>query len=58
MHVKSWNSIIVGHQGDSAAEVKDMYVKLITQLPEFLFMKKGWSLTALFRRSREEELPT
>lgn len=41
MHVKSWNSIIVGHQGDSAAEVKDMYVKLITQLPEFLFMKRG-----------------
>lgn len=41
MHVKSWNSIIVGHQGDSAAEVKDMYVKLITQLPEFLFYEEG-----------------
>lgn len=39
--VKSWNSIIVGHQGDSAAEVKDMYVKLITQLPDFLFMELG-----------------
>lgn len=41
MHVKSWNSIIVGHQGDSAAEVKDMYVKLITQLPDFLFYSLG-----------------
>lgn len=39
--VKSWNSIIVGHQGDSAAEVKDMYVKLITQLPDFLFFEPG-----------------
>lgn len=39
--VKSWNSIIVGHQGDSAAEVKDMYVKLITQLPEYLFYEEG-----------------
>lgn len=39
--VKSWNSIIVGHQGDSAAEVKDMYVKLITQLPDFLFYEEG-----------------
>lgn len=37
MWVKSWNSIIVGHQGDSAAEVKDMYVKLINQLPDFFF---------------------
>lgn len=41
MWVKSWNSIIVGHQGDSAAEVKDMYVKLITQLPDFLFYELG-----------------
>lgn len=41
MWVKSWNSIIVGHQGDSAAEVKDMYVKLITQLPDFLFFELG-----------------
>ena len=41
MWVKSWNSIIVGHQGDSAAEVKDMYVKLITQLPDFLFHEEG-----------------
>lgn len=41
MWVKSWNSIIVGHQGDSAAEVKDMYVKLITQLPDFLFYETG-----------------
>ena len=39
--VKSWNSIIVGHQGDSAAEVKDMYIKLITQLPDFLFYEDG-----------------
>ncbi len=39
--VKSWNSIIVGHQGDSAAEVKDMYVKLITQLPDFLLHETG-----------------
>lgn len=39
--VKSWNSIIVGHQGDSAAEVKDMYIKLITQLPDFLFYEEG-----------------
>lgn len=41
MWVKSWNSIIVGHQGDSAAEVKDMYVKLINQLPDFLFYELG-----------------
>ena len=41
MWMKSWSSIIVGHQGDSAAEVKDMYVKLITQLPDFLFYEKG-----------------
>jgi hypothetical protein len=41
MWVKSWNSIIVGHQSDSAAEVKDMYVKLITQLPDFLFYRDG-----------------
>ncbi len=41
MWMKSWNSIIVGHQGDSAAEVKDMYVKLITQLPDFLFYNLG-----------------
>lgn len=39
--IKSWNSIIVGHQSDSAAEVKDMYVKLITQLPDFLFYEEG-----------------
>lgn len=39
--VMSWNSIIVGHQGDSAAEVKDMYVKLITNLPDFLFYEPG-----------------
>jgi hypothetical protein len=38
---KSWNSIIVGHQSDSAAEVKDMYVKLITQMPDFLFFGDG-----------------
>ena len=41
MWMKSWNSIIVGHQGDSAAEVKDMYVKLITQLPDFLLYEPG-----------------
>lgn len=41
MWIKSWNSIIVGHQGDSAAEVKDMYVKLITQLPDYLFYEDG-----------------
>lgn len=41
MWVKSWNSIIVGHQGDSAAEVKDMYVKLIEALPDFLFYEDG-----------------
>ena len=41
MWVKSWNSIIVGHQGDSAAEVKDMYVKLIQALPDFLFYDDG-----------------
>ena len=39
--MKSWSSIIVGHQGDSAAEVKDMYVKLITNLPDFLFYEPG-----------------
>jgi hypothetical protein len=41
MWQKAWNSIIVGHQGDSAAEVKDMYVKFITQLPNFLFHELG-----------------
>lgn len=38
---KSWNSIIVGHQGDSAAEVKDMYIKLIDQIPDFLLYEDG-----------------
>jgi hypothetical protein len=41
MWKKSWSSIIVGHQGDSAAEVKDMYIKLINQLPDFLFYELG-----------------
>ena len=41
MWMKSWNSIIVGHQGDSAAEVKDMFIKLITNLPDFLFYEPG-----------------
>jgi hypothetical protein len=39
--MKSWSSIIVGHQSDSASEVKDMYVKLITQMPDFLFYSDG-----------------
>jgi hypothetical protein len=41
MWKKAWSSIIVGHQGDSAAEVKDMYIKLINQLPDFLFYELG-----------------
>jgi hypothetical protein len=39
--MKSWNSVIVGHQSYSAEQVKSMYIRLITQLPDFLLMEDG-----------------
>jgi hypothetical protein len=39
--MKSWNSVIVGHQSYSAEQVKKMYVRLITQLPDFLLYEEG-----------------
>lgn len=50
-HKRAWNSIIVGHQGDSAAEVKDMYIKLIDSLPKFLLYGDGVKVPSTAERA-------
>lgn len=50
-HKRAWNSIIVGHQGDSAAEVKDMYIKLINGIPKFLLYGDGVKIPSTAERA-------